>query len=97
VSHARLGDGAQLALSRDGRTATFTVMQDEGHVVTASDVVVVDLVGWTGASAPKATRLTSARIERAPGVSDVRADGSRVLAFLVDEGDVTLVEWRGGR
>jgi hypothetical protein len=97
VVHARLGDGAQLALARDGRTATFSVMQDEGHVVTASDIVVVDLDGWEGARAPKAMRLTSTRIERAPGASDVRSDGSRVLAFLVDEGDVILVDWRGGR
>ena len=95
---AKLGGGAQLSLARDGRTATYAIMQDEGHVITASDVVVVDLDGFTAQQAPRATHWPTGRIERAPGVSDVRPDGSRVLSFVVGDGDVvvaTLVSgWR---
>ncbi len=90
ASHAvRFGRGAQLALARDGRSAVFTVMTDEGHVITASDVVVVDLDDLA-ANRARAIRYTSAAIERAPGISDVQADGSRVLAFVVGDGDIAL-------
>jgi hypothetical protein len=67
-------------------------MTDEGHQVTASDVVVVDLDGFGTGRAPRAVRLQSTRIERAPGVSDVRPDGSRTLSFVVDDGDVVVFD-----
>jgi hypothetical protein len=94
VTH--LGPGSQLSLAHDGLTATYAITADDGHRVTASDVVVVDLRAFVDAQAPTATRLLSTRIERAPGVSDVRADGSVVLSFVGDD-DVVFVSWRGGR
>ena len=83
--HWRIGDGAQLSLSHDGKTLVFLVASDEGHEILQADVVVVDLSG----KVPTAAVLQTARIERAPGVSDVHADGSRTLAFVVDN-DVTV-------
>jgi hypothetical protein len=60
----------------------FAVTKDEGHVIVASDIVIVDL----RAPAPRAWPLPkTAAIERSPSVS---ADGARI-AWL--EGDRVVV------
>ena len=78
-----LGRGGQPSLSHDGKTLAFVASEDEGHVITAADVVVVDLTKQALVGA----RLESARVERAPAVSDVGADGSVVIAFTVTKTD----------
>jgi hypothetical protein len=79
----RLGAGAQPALAHDGGALAFLVSLDDGHTLTAGDVVVVDV--GDGAGAPVGRRLVTEAVERAPALSDARADGSRVLAWLVDD------------
>ena len=67
----------------------FAISSDEGHETTSGDIVVVDLVP----PRPAATVFVTAAIERAPGISDVQADGTRRVAFAVGN-DVSVATLR---
>jgi hypothetical protein len=76
-----LGAGTQPSFSLQGDLLVFAVTRDEGHTITASDLVVVDLRGQTPRLLPLASTTA---IERSPSLS---ADGT-TLAWL--EGDAVM-------
>jgi N-acetylmuramoyl-L-alanine amidase len=85
-----LGAGAQLSLAHDGKAFAYVVSRDEGHIAIASDVVVVDMSG----PVPLPVVWVTPGLERAPGVSNERSDGSRLISFVDDAGiAVAPVAW----
>ncbi|HEY1099300.1 MAG TPA: N-acetylmuramoyl-L-alanine amidase, partial [Myxococcota bacterium] len=85
---AHLGRGTDVSIAADGRTVAFIRGTDDGHHTLTADVVVVDLDGDLSKVKPVLVRTTG--LERGPGVSNVAADGSRVVAFVVDGRDVVV-------